>query len=111
MNRFELFCMIFYALDAIWDETQDEELGNYLSSANPFMFEDIGSAVPEVFDTFCSYVDSDVKLEDSHSVAKNYVKSLNNESVSKAFDQIDKDAWDEGVAEYMASDHKGMEAK
>ena len=33
------FCMIFLALDADWDETHDEELGKYLSDANPFLFD------------------------------------------------------------------------
>ena len=41
MNQFELFCMIFYVLDAAWDETKDPELGNFLSGANPFLFSDI----------------------------------------------------------------------
>ena len=36
MTRYDLFCMIFLALDADWDETHDEELGKYLSDANPF---------------------------------------------------------------------------
>lgn len=36
MNKFELFCLIYFALDSEWDKTQNEELGNYLSDANPF---------------------------------------------------------------------------
>ena len=43
MNKFELFCLIFFALDNEWDKTQNEELGNYLSDANPFLFADIGN--------------------------------------------------------------------
>jgi hypothetical protein len=36
MTRHDLYCMIFLALDADGDETHDEELGKYLSDANPF---------------------------------------------------------------------------
>lgn len=46
MNKFELFCMIFYVLDAEWDESKDPILGEFLSSANPFLFEGLSSAVP-----------------------------------------------------------------
>lgn len=35
MNKFELFCMIFYVLDAEWDESKNPTLGEFLSSANP----------------------------------------------------------------------------
>ncbi len=38
MNQFELFTMIFYVLNAKWDETKDEILGDLLSNANPFLF-------------------------------------------------------------------------
>ena len=49
MNKFELFCMVFYVLDADWDETKDIIVGEYLSGANPFLFADIGSADPTIF--------------------------------------------------------------
>ena len=60
MNKFELFCMIFFALDADWDETKDSTIGEYLSSANPFLFEDTGSADPAVFDQFCNNVPDNI---------------------------------------------------
>lgn len=33
MNQFELFCMVFYVLDADWDDTKDAAVGEYLSGA------------------------------------------------------------------------------
>ena len=39
MNQFELFCMVYYVLDAEWDESKDAQLGDFLSRANPFLFE------------------------------------------------------------------------
>ncbi|MCQ2506976.1 MAG: hypothetical protein MJ113_07395, partial [Lachnospiraceae bacterium] len=49
MNKFELYCMIFLALDADWDDTQDEELGKFLSDANPFLFAGNVSAVRSIY--------------------------------------------------------------
>lgn len=43
---------MFLALDAAWDEGRSEELGRYLSDANPFLWEDGRSADPAVWDDF-----------------------------------------------------------
>ena len=40
VNRFELYCMIFYVLDAEWDENHNETLEVFLSEANPYTFTD-----------------------------------------------------------------------
>ncbi len=48
MTQFDLFSMIFLTLDHYWDEHKGEELGQFLSSMNPFLFEGEGSAVPPV---------------------------------------------------------------
>lgn len=40
---------MFKALDDLWDETRDEGLGEFLSGANPTLFDDAGSADPAVF--------------------------------------------------------------
>ena len=48
MNKFELFSMIYYALNNYWKENKSEELTSFLSDMNPFLFDDIGSAVPSV---------------------------------------------------------------
>jgi len=43
---------MFYALDAIYDENPNDELGNYLSGLNPFLFDDEGSADPAEYEEF-----------------------------------------------------------
>ena len=111
MNRFELFTLIFYALDAVWDESHEEELGKYLSDANPFIFEDIGSAVPAVYDEFCNVIDGDITIENSYDKALSYIHSLDNKQIEEAFAQISRTEWFESVSEYLASEHKGMSAK
>lgn len=81
MNKFELYCMIYYVLDAEWDENKDEELGKFLSSANPFQFKDIGSADPLIYEEFCGKVPDIITLDDSYECARNYVNALGNEEV------------------------------
>lgn len=36
MNKFELFSMIYYALNHYWKENKSEELTSFLSDMNPF---------------------------------------------------------------------------
>ena len=52
MNKFELFTMVFYALDAQWHKNKRSDLGNFLSSMNPFWWGDIGSADPAIYVDF-----------------------------------------------------------
>ena len=107
MNRFELFCMIYYVIEAEWDENEDPQLDAFLSDANPFLFDDIGSADPSVFADFCEKVPAEITLENSYSIASTYVCGLKNEIISEAFFTIDEQEWVECVKDYLSEDHKG----
>ena len=107
MNKFELFCMVFYVLDADWDDTKDAVVGEYLSSSNPFLFADIGSADPTVFVHFCEVINKEITVETSYSLAQKYIADLNNESITKAFYTISEDDWFESVSDYLSQEHKG----
>ena len=107
MNQFELFCMVYYVLDAEWDESKDAQLGDFLSRANPFLFEDIGSADPSVFAEFCKTAVEPITIENSYQIAAAYIKALENDVISFAFFTIDEEEWIECVKEYLAQDHKG----
>ncbi len=107
MNPFELYCMVFFVLDAEWDKTHNAELGAFLSSANPFLYEDIGSAIPEIFENFCRTVSGNVPVEESYNVAKEYIRSLKSDRLLSIFAKIDRDAWKKAAREYLRSEHKG----
>ena len=108
MNKFELFCLIFFALDNEWDKTQNEELGEYLSNANPFLFADIGSAISDCYILFCDFIgNKEITTENSFDIANSYVKSLTIKSVSSAFECINKDDWVKAVNKYLSQPHKG----
>ena len=64
MTQFDLFSMVFLTLDHYWDEHKGEELGQFLSSMNPFLLEGEGSAVPNVFADFCKNCRDDVGRPD-----------------------------------------------
>lgn len=107
MNKFELFCMIFYVLDAEWDESKNHALGEFLSSANPFLFDSLSSAVPEIYNNFVSHISGPITVENSYDKALNYIDSLHNDMINKAFKNISKEEWIESTLDYLAHDHKG----
>lgn len=109
MNKFELYCMIFYVLDAEWDENKNEQLGDFLSEANPFLFADIGSADPAIYKHFCEMIAEPITIENSYSIASSYIAALNNKVISAAFFTINESEWIECVRDYLAQEHKGSE--
>lgn len=111
MNRFELFCMVYFVLDAAWEDTKDPMLADYLSGANPFLFTDISSADPAVYERFCERVSDSVPLEDSYGEARAYVDSLGNAALSNAFSELDEAEWTLCVRDYLAQEHKGTSAE
>lgn len=99
--------MIYYALDAVWEDNKSVELGNYLSGANPFLFDDVGSADPAIYNAYCKMVSGGISVENSYDIAKRYVESLNNKELCSAFMTISKSEWYDCLKEYLSKDHKG----
>lgn len=127
MTQFELFCVIFYALDAVWEKTggkefresdfkddsiQNEDLRMFLSDANPFLWADIGSADPAAFVEFCEIVpQEEIALEDSYDTASMYINALPYyyaQGVRDAFRTITREEWFDGVKRYMSQPHEGQ---
>ena len=106
MNTFEMFCLIFYALDAVWDTSKNEELGNYLSNANPFLFKDIGSANPEIYESFCKEMPDYIHIEDSYALAIHYIDTLNSAFISTEFQKIGNSKWEQCARAFLSSPHK-----
>ena len=79
MSKYELFCMIFYVLDAEWDETKNKHLGTFLS--NP------------------------ITIENSYEFALHYINSLHDHGLSRVFNRINKAEWTDCVKEYLSSNH------
>ncbi len=113
MNQFELFSLIFFAVDAVWDKTKSEDLVQFLSDTDPFLWGDIGSADPANFIEFCErYPQKTIALEDSYKIACDYINFLPTEyesvydAVPEAFYQTDEKTWLKTAKKYLSKPHK-----
>lgn len=98
MKAYKSFVYMFYALDAIYDENPNEELGNYLSGLNPFLFDDEGSADPAEYEDFKEtyakqFGDKEVATSDIYEFCKDYLTKKAPEKAVDAFNQIKKEEW------------------
>ena len=111
MNKFELFSMIFIALDADWDDTHNEELGQFLSNINPFLFKENTSAVPSYYIEFEEIIgNKKISLDNSFDLAKKYIDSVNVSSAVESFNALTKEQWVDACEEYLSTTHKGQDA-
>ena len=112
MNTFELFTLIYSVLDAEWEDSHNEMLGSFLSTMNPFLWEEETSADSCVYENFQKYIeDIDITLENSFDIAKAYISSLSNECIERSFDWIGKEEWEAGAKDYIRENHKGGVAR
>ena len=110
MNKFELFTMIFYALDLYYDHNPSEELGRFLSEMSPFTFKQVGSADPAVFKNFCDFIgNEEITIENSYEKAQRYIANINDLDLETAFMNTDEEKWVKGCEKYLTSDHKGAD--
>lgn len=112
MNKFELFTMIYFVLDAYYeDEVQsNEKIHTLLSDMNPFVWADLSSADPCVFKEFCDFVGEEIiTMENSLSIAKKYVKTIDYVDVMEAFEDMTDEEWIGPCREYLEEEHKGAD--
>lgn len=113
MNKFELFTLIYYVLDAYYEDASntDDKINTVISDMNPFMWQDCISADPAVYDTFCKFVgDRKILLENSLQIAREYIDTIDYADVSEAFQDMTDEEWIEACKEFLANEHKGQEA-
>ena len=110
MNKFELFTMIYFWLDKYYENTTDDRILNQLSEMNPFLWKDIGSADPAVYSEFCTFLgERNISVENSLSIAKEYVATIDYVDVTAAFENIDPEEWIHGCKDYLSAEHKGAD--
>lgn len=56
MNKFELFTMIFYALNLYYGANPTDELGSFFGAMSPFTFKEVDSAISDIYTEFCSII-------------------------------------------------------
>ena len=111
MNKFELFTMIYFALDAYYKDAinKDEDIRCLLSDMNPFVWKDCCSADPAVYNEFCRFVgEKQVTIDNSLEIAMEYVNTIKQVDVKEAICNMEEE-WFPACREYLASDHKGKD--
>lgn len=83
-DGYSTFVNMFLALDASWDERNDDTLAGYLSEASPFTFAGRGSADPAVWSEFSSafaarFPQGTAHLEDAHEFVRDYLADISDE--------------------------------
>ena len=107
MKRYELFAMIFYALDAYYEEDVPEEINNFLSDMCPFTFADEGSADPVIYKDYCEFMgNKEILLENSFSLAKEYVFQIKDLDLKEAFSDLTEEFWIQGCKEFSVREDK-----
>lgn len=110
MNKFELFTMIYYVIDAFYqnDKDIDNRVNSLLADMNPFVWKDNTSADPIIFNEFCSFIgDREITVDSSFKIAKEYIDSIDFVDVTDAIKGMTVDKWVSACNSYLKSDHKG----
>ncbi len=110
MDKFELFCMMYFTLESYYtDLEQNENLGDLLSGLNPFLWEDRGSADPAYFSDFSKLVSqNDIPIDGSYALARKYLETLDwhKEEALTAYDSLGEEEWIRATKEYLSGPHK-----
>lgn len=98
MKIFEVYKNFFYALDYVYDNYKNKELGNFLSEANPFLFNDEGSADSCIYYEFKKIFlednkNEDISEKDVYNWIVKYINKLDNSIVKEAFSKISFEMW------------------
>ena len=113
MNEFELFTMIYFALDAYYEQDiEDSSINTVLNDMNPFVWSDESSADPAMYRAFLHYLNGrEIQLENSLSIAMDYLKTIKYADVTAALQDMGEDTWIEYCKKYLSESHKGGAAR
>ena len=82
---------MFKALDSVWEKSKDEDLGDFLSDANPFLLDSGTSADPAIekeFSDFISAKGSSVLFDDEDSFKLVSLFLHENESINEMYPSV-----------------------
>ena len=110
MNNFELFTMMYFTLDAQYKNyEQDEDFANFLSSLDPFLWEDCSSGDPAYFSEFEEFMKGKSIGEDyGYSLALEFLQTNEySKGMDKYFLMTPIEKYIGGAKEYLSQSHKG----
>lgn len=113
MNEFELFTMIYFALDAFYGtKIEDVFICTVISDMNPFIWSDIGSADPAMYSEYIDFLNGrTITIDNSLDIAKEYLETIDYADVTDALKDMTTEEWSLYCRKYLAEPHKGGEAR
>ena len=110
MSNFELFTMLFFEFDYVFEKqaVKDDGLAQYLSEINPFLWTDCTSSDPAHFSRFESFMAGKTVGEDfGYSLIAEFLKSEDFYSCARDyFLSISKGDFAEHAKKFLSSPHK-----
>ena len=109
MNNFELFSLIFFMLNACWEDNKDENLAHFLSEMNPYLWEEEMSADPAWYEEFKDFMrNKTIGTDNGFQLAKEFLKSIEfYKDLDKYLDEYDQDGWNDAMYQLLNQPHKG----
>ncbi|MFC0265702.1 hypothetical protein [Alloscardovia macacae] len=111
VHSYHTFLSMFYALDAAFEHKSTERLRLFLSEANPFLWQDEGSADPALYEDFSHaysrhFGDQGATPEEARAFVRAYLDTQNSEyswvdgNLVSAFDSVaTAQLWEESLKE------------
>ena len=98
MNSYRLFVLMYNALDCVYDLSHNQNLGNYLSDLNPFLFEGENSADSYYYEDFKKEfmklnTDKVYDADIAYRFCLEFIEKENVKEVTQAFAEFDKKRW------------------
>ncbi len=109
MTNFELFTLIFLALNQEWEECKDESLGDFLSDINPYRWNAEMSADPAYYEEFKNFMKDKVIGSDyGFGYAKEYLKTISYyPNLCQYLDSYSEESWVDGALQLLNYLHNG----
>lgn len=102
MRVYDIFVMMYYALDSEYQDNPSEELRLFLSDLNPFRFADEGSADPAAYEDFKNAYSEYGTVElNGYTFAKEYIRRECSPLIQEVFTPITNEEWQEAYEIYQ----------
>ena len=109
MDEFELFTMIFFAIDSYYEDNPSEGMKVFLGMMSPFTFKEADSADSAIFAEFKKFINGrTITVDNSLDLAKEYAKIVSYCDITVAFNDITQTRWVDACNDYLSRPHKGM---
>ena len=102
MNCYDTYKMLYFSLEYIYEDTKEENLGEFCSDMSPFIWEGENSGDPSYYEKFKKMYNEKYKdnctLEEAYNFCIDYLNEENKDNIYaksaiKAFKSISLDEW------------------